>query len=396
MRGSGPRRVLFVDHAAIVGGAQLSLAEHLRTLDRDRFVPLVACTDALPALLDLYRHAGAEVHVLPLPRLRQFNPLVLLRLMMSAFALRRLARALDVDLVVAGTSRAAYIAAVGLIRARIPLVWWVRDFFFNRAVFRLLAPAVTRFFCVSEAVREFYRMRGDSRFDVVVVGSTMHQALDALDEREVEAARIRLGFGDGDAVVGYMGRLVEEKGPEDLVAAMVDLHRQSVPVKLLIVGTGRGQKNDVEARMRALVAERGWSFVTFAGFQQNEALYYRLFDMLVLPTRTTEGYPMSIVQAMMAKTPVIASAVGGTPELVADRETGLLVPPSSPRRIAGAVVELIENSALRERLVRSAYAKVMKENREDVVTRYAERLYAEILAGASSARSRAPEHSITT
>ena len=304
-RDTRPHRILFLDHAPIIGGGQLSLAEHVRLLDRTRFQPLVACTAAAPALLALYRDAGAEVHVIPLPRLRRVHPLVLPQLVRSVRALRRLVRELDVDIVVASTSRAAYIATLGLTRANVPIVWWVRDFLYNRLVFRLLSPRATRIICVSEAVRAFYRGENDPRFAVIVVGSTLYRALAGLDDRDVQAERTRWGFSRDDVVVGFMGRLVEEKGPEDVIAAVADLHQRDPRVKVLIVGSGTGQLNSVEERARELVARRGWSFVTFAGFQSDEALYYRLFDVVVLASREHEGYGMSAVQAMMARTPVV-------------------------------------------------------------------------------------------
>jgi glycosyltransferase involved in cell wall biosynthesis len=382
-----PRRILFVDHATIVGGAQLSLAEHVRTLDRRRFTPHVACDDDAPELQQLCSDAGAAVHGISLPRLRRLHPSVIVRFLRAARELRRCARSLDADIVVAGTSRAAYVAAVALVGTGVPLVWWVRDFLFNRFVFRLFAPLVSRFYCVSEAIRNFYGGAGDPRFCVIVVGSTLHRELSVIDGARVATERRRWGFTSSDVGGGYMGRLVEEKGAEDVVEAIASLHARDARLKLLIVGTGKDQRNDIEPRLKAMVARRGWSFVTFAGFQSDQALYYLLYDVLVLPSRAAEGYGMSAVQAMMARTPVVASAVGGTPELVRDHETGLLVPPASPARIAQAIAELLGDGALWERLVEAAYRQVMAENIEEVTTARAERLYDEI-AGGEGARAR--------
>lgn len=379
-----PRRILFVDHAAIVGGAQLSLAEHVRTLERGRFAPIVACDANALELHRLYADAGAVVHGLSLPRLRRLHPAVLPQLLRATRDLRRAARSLHADIVVASTSRAAYISALALAGTGTPLVWWVRDFLFNRLVFRLLAPLVTRFFCVSEAIRDFYGGAGEPRFSVIVVGSTLHRQLAHLDATRVQAERTRWGFTQSDVVVGYMGRLVAEKGAEDVVEAIVSLHERDPRVKLLVVGTGKDQRNDVESSLRATVARHGWSFITFAGFQSDQALYYRLFDVLVLPSREPEGYGMSAVQAMMARTPVVASSVGGTPELVRHRETGLLVPPSSPVRIELALAELLADPPLRERLVEDAYRQVMAQNREEITTARVERLYEELATSAPS------------
>jgi glycosyltransferase involved in cell wall biosynthesis len=375
-----PVRILFMDHTPIIGGAQLALAHHLRALDRTRYHAVVACTDAVPSLLDLYRAAGAEVHVVALPRLRRFDPRVPLRLGRAAFALRALVRTLQIDLVVANTSRAAYTATVALLSTRVPLVWWARDFLFNRLVFRTFRGAAARIICVSDAIRHYYGGDGDPRFAVVYVGSGMDDDLQRLRPATVQAERQRWGYGTDDIVIGFMGRLVEEKGAEDLITAATMLHERDARVKLMLVGTGKGQESDVEGRLRALVAERGLSFVTFAGFQSAEATYYSLFDVFVLSSRAAEAYPTSVVQAMLAGTPVVATATGGTAEIVRDRETGILVPPSSPARMAQGIAELVADPELRRTLTDTARAYVLRNNREEVTTRQAERCYEAVVA----------------
>jgi glycosyltransferase involved in cell wall biosynthesis len=131
-----------------------------------------------------------------------------------------------------------------------------------------------------------------------------------------------------------------------------------------------------------MVREGGMSFVTFAGFQSAEATYYRLFDVFVLATRTPEPYPTSVVQAMMAGTPVVATATGGTPELVTHGDTGMLIPPSSPERMADAIAQLILDPVLRQRTVDSARQRVLRHNREAVTTTQAQRSYEQIIAAA--------------
>jgi glycosyltransferase involved in cell wall biosynthesis len=364
-----------VDHTPVIGGAQLVLATHIAALDKSRFEALVACTDTEPALIERYRAAGARVHVLPMPRLRRRSPRVLSDLLLSARRLRRLAQDERVDLVVANTSRAAYIASVALIGAHAPLIWWVRDFLFGDLAFRLLHCRASRIICVSRAVRDHYAGGGDPRFSVVHVGSSLHDELPAINDDDVRAERARWGFADDDVVVGFMGRLVGEKGPEDVLAATALAHATDSRVKLLVVGSGRGQQGDVEAALRAMASEAPDDCVVFAGFQREQALFYRLFDIFVLATRTPEPYATSVVQAMMARTPVIATATGGTPELVHDGVTGLLVQPCSPPAIAAAIRRLATEPLLRRRVVDTAEAEVMRNNREQVTTCQAEAIY---------------------
>jgi glycosyltransferase involved in cell wall biosynthesis len=375
------KRILFVDHTPFAGGAELVLAEHIRHLDRDRFTPLVACTPTVPFLLDLYRGAGAEVHLTPLPRLRERDPRVLPRLLHAAWRLRRLVRRERVDVVVANTSRAAYVSSVALLGSGIPLIWWVRDFLYGQTLFQALRRVPDRIICVSRAIRDHYGGADDDRFRLVYVGNSLHRQIEQTDPERVRAERARWGLVPEDVVVGFMGRLVAPKGAEDVVAAVEEVHRRHPRVKLLLVGDAKNQEEGVEETIRRAVEERGMSFITLAGFQRDEALYYLMFDVFVLATRNDEPYATSVVQAMMAGRPVVATTTGGTPELVRNGETGLLVPPQSPREMARALARLVEDPALARRLAEAGHEYVMQHNREEQTTAQVERLYEEVTRG---------------
>ena len=383
------KRILFVDHTPVVGGAELVLATHIAALDRSRFEPHVACTSTVPMLIDLYRDVGATVHVLRMPHLRRLSLAVPVGLLRAAWKLRSLVRQQRIDLVVANTSRAAYIASVALAGSSVPLIWWVRDFLFGRGVFRFLQRTADRIICVSRAIRDFYGSPDDGRFRVVHVGSSLHEELPRVGDAARRTERARWGFTDDDVVVGYMGRLVDDKGPLDVVEAAIMANARDRRIRLLIAGSGRGQDGDVERELNGRVRESGKNCVVIAGFQRDEALYYRVFDVFVLATRTPEPYATSVVQAMMAGTPVVATATGGTPELVRNEETGLLVPPRDPNAMADAILRMVSDPSLRERVIREALAEVMQHNRESVTTALVEAVYDEVLS-ADDVRSRTP------
>ena len=370
-------RVLFVDHTPFVGGAELALASHIEHLDRRRFTPFVACTDAVPALVDRFRRAGATVHTIPMNRLRERTPRALGHLVHSAWKLRRLIHEERIDLVVSNTSRAAYVASVAILGTDVPLIWWVRDFLFGDRVFSALRWIPRAMIGVSRAIRRHYG--GDERFRVVYVGSDIHRRIDAVTPGDLAQVRKRWGIASDEIVIGFMGRLVAEKGPQDLLAAVCQVHERLPKVRLLFVGTGEGQEGNIEEELREDVARRGLGFVSFAGYQMNEALYYRLFDVFVLSTRTVDAYATSVVQAMMAGTPVVATDAGGTCELVRDGVTGLLVAPGDPDALARALTELVGTPDLAHALAVAGQAEVMQSNREEVVTAQAEAIYQEIL-----------------
>jgi len=142
-----------------------------------------------------------------------------------------------------------------------------------------------------------------------------------------------------------VGRLEERKGVNFLLDAVALLKARCSDVRLKIVGNGP-QKEALERQTAALSLE---AVVTFAGTKDEagvaEAL--RHADLLVVPS-LSEGLPVVIMEALASGVPVVASAVDGIPELVRDGETGWLVPPCDPRKLANGIEQLQMDPGLRQ------------------------------------------------
>jgi glycosyltransferase involved in cell wall biosynthesis len=297
--------------------------------------------------------------------------------MRAVAGLRRLVRGQRIHLVVSNTPRAAYLASFAVFGLGLPMIWWVRDFAHPRALLRLLRPLHDRIAFASRAVLERYTDPGDRK---AVLWYDLQREPEPIAALDVVAERRVYGFQPGDVVLGFMGRLVEEKGGSDVVRAFASLAPAHPRLRLLIVGTGAGQPGDDEPRLRSLVAELGLADrVKFAGWQDRQALYYALFDVFVLATRDHEALSSSVLQAMMAGKPVVATAVGGVPELVAHERTGLLVPPGDAEGMAAAIERLLADDALRHRLADRARAHVMQHHLAGPATRGIEKVYAELV-----------------
>jgi glycosyltransferase involved in cell wall biosynthesis len=139
-------------------------------------------------------------------------------------------------------------------------------------------------------------------------------------------------------VVGSLGRLERQKGFDVLLRAMAEVPE----ARLVIVGDG-----DERAALESL-AERLdlGSRVRFEGWHEEPRRWLTTFDVFALPSRL-EGFPLSIVEAMLAKLPVVATPVGSVAEAVRDGETGLLVSPEDPVALARALRELVGDEARR-------------------------------------------------
>jgi glycosyltransferase involved in cell wall biosynthesis len=373
------RQILFVDHTPFAGGGQLVLAEHIAELNKQQFSPHIACTNTVPELVDRYRQAGAVVHIIDMPRLRGISYRVPWQLWRTVRQLRQLIRSQHIALVVANTTRASYFVTLALWGTRVPSIWWVRDFLYPRRLFKWLRSKPKKVIYVSKAVRDFYVSAEDPQAVVLYVASNLYKQLAAITSQHIAS---QLGIYDltGHQVIGFMGRLVAEKGPEDVVAAMMMLTKEYPNVRLLLVGTGKNQQHDVETSLHQLVKQqRLEQVVLFAGYQADEALYYSLFDIFVLATRDGEPFATSVVQALMAGAAVVGTNIGGTPELIEDGHTGLLYSPGNVVALAKAIRKLLDQPQLMASLARDGQKRVLQYHREEQLARQAEAVYLDVL-----------------
>jgi glycosyltransferase involved in cell wall biosynthesis len=146
-------------------------------------------------------------------------------------------------------------------------------------------------------------------------------------------------------IIGAVGRLVEAKGFQHLLQAGPALLHKFPFIKFYIVGNG-----PFRPQLERLSENLGiQSHVTFAGEQEDMASVYSSINIFVLPS-LNEGMPMTVLEAMAAGKPVVASSVGGIPQVVTSEDTGLLVEPGSVDSLRGALTRLIEDPAFRTAL----------------------------------------------
>jgi glycosyltransferase involved in cell wall biosynthesis len=164
-----------------------------------------------------------------------------------------------------------------------------------------------------------------------------------------EEARLRQrrawGVPDEALVVGCVARLVPVKDHATLVDAFARIRGERRDVHLVLIGDGECRPG-LEAQVQHLGLT---SAVTFTGELRGGGNHHRAFDISAL-TSLSEGFPNSLVEAMAAGVPVVATAVGGNVDAVAEGATGFLVPPRGTDELALALRRLVESPTLRERL----------------------------------------------
>ena len=162
--------------------------------------------------------------------------------------------------------------------------------------------------------------------------------------RRCRASRASLSIADDERVVLAAGRLSREKGHIDLVAALDHLRHTTpeIKVRLIIVGDGPERQRLERASHSLGVSER----VAFAGQVNNIDVYYAMADMLALPSHS-EGSPNVLLEAMAAGVPVVATEVGGVPEIVTHDESALLVSQRDPHAMAAAIGRVLTDASWR-------------------------------------------------
>jgi glycosyltransferase involved in cell wall biosynthesis len=173
---------------------------------------------------------------------------------------------------------------------------------------------------------------------------------------DLDAFKSQRDFGQRENVVGFVGRLSEEKGVLNLLAALPAILAANPDTSFLIAGDG-----PLRERVEECVAETGSERLKFAGWVSHEDLpkYFSLLRLLVLPSYT-EGMPNVMLEAMACGTPVVATSVGGIPDVIRDGDTGFLMKDNHPDSIAASVARALANPNL-ERVAASGREQVCRE-----------------------------------
>jgi glycosyltransferase involved in cell wall biosynthesis len=193
---------------------------------------------------------------------------------------------------------------------------------------------------------------------------------------ETERTQLRgeLGIRGGEALILCVGRLSREKGHADLLRALRQLPAGARAWKLVLVGSGPER-----AALGRVADSLGiGARVVFAGFRARVAAFFSIADMFVLPSRT-EGSANVLLEAMMARVPVVATAAGGNPEIIEHESSGLVVPVADVRGLSGAIARLLSEPELVARLVQAAAERAAREFSPDRYRSLLCALYAEAL-----------------
>jgi glycosyltransferase involved in cell wall biosynthesis len=189
------------------------------------------------------------------------------------------------------------------------------------------------------------------------------------DTASRQATRTRWCVGEGDFAIGLLGGISREKG-QDLAIRALEILADRVPNARLVLGGNISAKDLVSSR---LVAAVSGGQVLLAGYQENLFEFFSGLDVYIMPSRS-EGLGSAALLAMAHGLPVIASRVGGLPEIVEEDRTGWLVAPESPLALADAIAAAASNPGHLEELANNARLR-SKEFSADIMVERTEALY---------------------
>lgn len=193
---------------------------------------------------------------------------------------------------------------------------------------------------------------------------------------DIQSLRTRLGIASDERIVLTVGRLSREKAQIDLLAAYKRLRATNPDIssKLIIVGDGPERRRLEAAADAHGIRER----VIFTGQISEVQLFYAAAQVFALPSHS-EGSPNVLLEAMAANLPIAATRVGGVPEIVENNESALLVPVNDPDAMAAALVRILSDQDLAERLTTNSAALVANQFNPEKYVRALVEIYGDVI-----------------
>jgi glycosyltransferase involved in cell wall biosynthesis len=356
-------RVLFVDHAGVLGGAELSLLDVVAAMGPRAGTVLLADGLFRAALEERgvsvsVEEIGAFKHV------KKESTFPTPAALVDAFALARRVgrRARDYGVICANSQKAFVVACAAGLFARRPVAWYLRDILalphFSRtniaAAVRLANLRAARVIANSDATAQAFIDAGGNAELVRVVHNGIDAApFDAVTESAAYALRTSLGIPADAFVVALFGRFHPWKGQQVLLQALAELP----DVHALFVGAALFGEEAFEASLHDQATHSGGApHVHFLGFRRDVPTLMRVADVVVHASVLPEPFGRVVVEGMLARRPVIATRGGGVTEIAEDDVTALLVPPDDAAALAAAIQRLRSNPALAGRLAAAGQA----------------------------------------
>jgi glycosyltransferase involved in cell wall biosynthesis len=346
---------------------------------------LSGSVNSIEPFVEAARQSGVQVH--RIPEEFRFDPRILGHI-------RRLTKRLKPDLIQTHAQKSHFLVRLSGLYKTVP--WIAFHHGYTETVWhspiqnqmeRYSFPAAARIVTVSDAFKRRLLHRGMPEERITVLYNAVQTPAGniPIDPDVLCLNKQAVGISPKEKVVVAVGRLSREKGQIDLVSTLHHLHRvrPDVAVRVVLVGEGPDRRKILEAADSLGLAK----WITLVGHQHNVAPYYQAADVVAIPSYS-EGSPNVLLEAMAWGVPVVATSVGGIPEMVTHGETALLVPPGKTELMASAIDLLLSNANLAANLAREARATAEESYSPEHRARTLVQIYADEYRAAMQKASR--------
>jgi glycosyltransferase involved in cell wall biosynthesis len=366
-------KILFYNHTGQVSGAERVLLLLLSRLNRNRFEPVLLA----PSSGQLQQEARTLnvpcANVDQLEARFTWRPGALARYFLSFVAtigqVRARVREQRPALIHANSIRAGLVISAATLGLGIPIVWHVHDLLPQHPLstcirlFTFLLPPA-RIIVVANAAADRFQGKLLRQFPRRVEFAVVYNAVDAgkLNPRSTSIPiRKELRLRNGDQLIGIVGNLSPVKGQLELIRAFAKARKRIPNLALLVVGSALFNRNDgyqkeLSAAARALGLDH---CVRFLGQRNDVPAIMSTLDLLVMNSRS-EAFPLVALEGMTAGVPVLATAVGGLPELITHGKNGWLVPLDDEENLIDGIATLLERRELGAELATNARQHVTR------------------------------------
>ncbi len=356
-------KIIFVDHTAVLGGAELSLLDLVSVYGNDSEVLLfndgalrkslvsrgveIAIAKASDATLNL-RSSGGITAIKSLPEIWRLAGQVA-------------QKAQNFDLIYANSQKAFITSALATLRGSPPVVWYLQDIItashfskLNRNIAVFLANHFAKRVIVnSEATGKAFVAAGGKPELVRVVYNGFHnQPFENVSEAAAQNIRNELNIGDAP-LLGLFSRLSPWKGQHILLSAIKELPQ----VHILLVGDALFGEQEYVSYLKSIITDE-WKLadrVHWLGFRDDVPTLMKACDIIVHTSTEPEPFGRIIVEGQLSQRPVIASGAGGALELIEPETTGLLFTPGDSNALKNQIEKLIRDRVLADSIARQGY-----------------------------------------
>lgn len=373
------KHVLLYTDTPLTGGAELQMFLLAKFLNKENFTPILACSNyqALDKWCENFKREGIQIIRLDVKSKHDPRHLKLLK---------QIIQQEKIDILHAhiwnpASGRYAYMAAKS---TKIPLITTEHDPFKLSAIKDLFKKyqlkTVSKIITVSQENAKTLKSLYPNQANKI---QTIHNGIDTTWWQSQ-----LLRFTDGDyqeikekifharlntLIITCIAELHERKGQKYLIQAIAEITNQFPNTKLVLVGDGPDKENLYDL-VKKMDLQR---HVTFTGKSKEIPAILKASDIFVLPSRR-EAFGLVNLEAMMIPLPIVASNVGGIPEVVEDGKTGILVKPENHTELAKALKILIENEKIREGLAEAGKKRVMENFSAKKMAQEYEKVYQNI------------------